>query len=311
MKEIIYPLRNFSQGLRPSKRNVRSDDPPLVECVGAVPRDKVLAALDSISQTDTTNLCCNFPTSLVETVGSIYSGSLSDVQTDDSNYLILNEISANPAFDYTFVFTNIPASLNEIRYAGYYEGNPGHKVEAMMWNYVTGPGWVDLLGTEKDFPDADEDYDPPLTFDVPSPTSSYVSSGEARLRIWHNGQGTPGHYQHVNRLSLSTETVTFPYPQIFICRDTVIVCSQTEIYELISGVLVRRASNLTAGTTWSVVDFERLIMLSNSKVLVTRDAESLAWSEYSGSTLPTFTAACNFKGQLLVGGADVGASGNI
>jgi hypothetical protein len=99
-----------------------------------------------------------------------------------------------------------------------------------------------------------------------------------------------------------TITDGFPYPQIFVFTNLVIVCSLTKIYEYAGGVLSAAKITVTAGSTWSAVDFYDFIYLSNSKVAVVRDATTGLYS--LSTTLPKASTICNFNGQVHVGAPD-------
>jgi hypothetical protein len=77
-----------------------------------------------------------------------------------------------------------------------------------------------------------------------------------------------------------TITDSFPYPQLFVFTNFIIICGQT----------------------WSAVDFYDYVYLSNSKVSVVRDAGSGVYS--LSSALPEASAICNFNGQVLIGAPD-------
>ena len=61
---------------------------------------------------------------------------------------------------------------------------------------------------------------------------------------------------------------------------------------------------VTAGSTWTALDFSSYVYLSNGKVAVVRDALDKTYSETT--ELPTCMAACNFNGQVIIGATDVG-----
>ncbi len=106
--------------------------------------------------------------------------------------------------------------------------------------------------------------------------------------------------------SIDTSVITdaFPYPQAFIFINHIIVCGETEIFELVDGSLVSKISGLTVGSTWDAVDFRDYIYMSNSNVVVVR---SPVTQQYSINTdLPKASAICNYKGQVIVGSPDVG-----
>lgn len=107
--------------------------------------------------------------------------------------------------------------------------------------------------------------------------------------------------EELSRVDTSVITDSFPYPQLFVLVRHVIICSQTKIYELVSGSLVEKIS-VTAGSTWRVVDFLDWLYFSNGKVSVERNPQTL---EYALSTLPLATAMCNYNGQIIIGSPDV------
>lgn len=107
----------------------------------------------------------------------------------------------------------------------------------------------------------------------------------------------------ITRLATSAITDGFPYPQIFVFTNMIIICGQTKIYEWVSGALVEKLA-VTAGSTWTALDFFSYIYLSNGKVAVVRNALDKTYSETTD--LPTCMSACNFKGQVIIGAPDVG-----
>lgn len=103
-----------------------------------------------------------------------------------------------------------------------------------------------------------------------------------------------------NWLNISaTITDGFPYPQIFVFTNLIIVCGETKIYELVGGSLSAAKITVAAGSTWSAVDLYDYVYMSNSKVAVVRDPGSGVYS--LSSTLPIASAICNYNGQILVG----------
>jgi hypothetical protein len=106
----------------------------------------------------------------------------------------------------------------------------------------------------------------------------------------------------LTRIASTAITDAFPYPQIFVFTNLIIVCSQTKIYEWVAGTLVLKLTT-TAGSTWSAVDFFGYVYLSNGKVAVTRKPESGVYA--TTTILPTASSICNFNGQVLVSAPDV------
>lgn len=97
----------------------------------------------------------------------------------------------------------------------------------------------------------------------------------------------------------------FPFPQLFVFTNIIIVCGQTKIYEWDGSSLVLKLT-VTAGFAWKAVDFFDYVYMSNQRVAVVRDAGSKAYSETSD--LPTARTICNFNGQVLIGSPDVDVS---
>lgn len=127
-------------------------------------------------------------------VGSIAWGDLARTYTDDGNKLGLNEVAAEPGFDYEFVFESIPGWVGDFRFKlnGYYEGSVTHTVIAQAWNYTLS-SWASL-GTLLDR-SSDQTYlFPTLT------STDYVDSGQAKIRFLHATSGTVGHYLRVDQL---------------------------------------------------------------------------------------------------------------
>lgn len=100
-----------------------------------------------------------------------------------------------------------------------------------------------------------------------------------------------------NLVDTSELTVEFPYPQLFVFTNVIIVATDDTIYELIDGDLVEVYSG-SKDLPWSAVDFHDFIYMSNGSAAVTRSATGGGWSS---SSLPKFTAVCNFNGQVLIG----------
>lgn len=94
----------------------------------------------------------------------------------------------------------------------------------------------------------------------------------------------------------------FPFPQLFVFTNMIIVCGQTKIYEW-NGSSLDLKLTVTAGFVWKAVDFFDYVYMSNQRVAVIRDAGSKVYSETSD--LPTARAICDFNGQVLVGTPDV------
>lgn len=91
---------------------------------------------------------------------------------------------------------------------------------------------------------------------------------------------------------------TFPYPQLFVFTYAIIVCTPTQIYEVVNGTLSLKLTT-AEGILWSAVDFFDFVYMSNSAVSVIRRATDQGWEEVTN--LPTFGAVCNYNGQVIIG----------
>lgn len=99
---------------------------------------------------------------------------------------------------------------------------------------------------------------------------------------------------------MDTSVITdgFPFPQIFVFNNLIIVCGRTKIYEWVNGSLVEKLTVL-AGSTWNVVAFGEYVYMSNGKVAVIRDVGSLAYTVTT--TLPVASSICDYSGQVIIG----------
>ena len=109
----------------------------------------------------------------------------------------------------------------------------------------------------------------------------------------------------LTRIATTEITDGFPYPQIFVFTNMIIVCGETKIYEWVDSALVEKLE-VSAGSTWSAVSFYDYAYLSNGNVSVVRDPGDKTYSETTD--LPTAMSICDFNGQVIIGGADVEVS---
>jgi hypothetical protein len=111
---------------------------------------------------------------------------------------------------------------------------------------------------------------------------------------------------------LKTIAITdgFPYPQLFICVNLIVICGKTAIYELEGTEVTQVLSGITSGIQWSLVDYYDLVFASNGQVVAKRDPSSRTWS-IDSTGLPTAGAACDFNGQLVIGAPNVKLSVKI
>jgi hypothetical protein len=109
--------------------------------------------------------------------------------------------------------------------------------------------------------------------------------------------------EQLTRTDTSAVPSAFPFPQIFVFINVIIVCFQTAIYEWVSGVLVPKlTTGITAGGPWEAIDFFDYVYLTNGRTSVVRSSES---KTYAVSTLAHATAVCNFNGQVIIGAPNV------
>lgn len=103
-----------------------------------------------------------------------------------------------------------------------------------------------------------------------------------------------------NRIDTSVIVDNFPYPQIFVFTEMIIVCGSVDIYEYSSGSLTKKLGPVTVGQLWSAVDYHRFVYMSNGVVTVLRDSETGIYA--LSSAQPVARAICDFNGQTVIGG---------
>lgn len=91
---------------------------------------------------------------------------------------------------------------------------------------------------------------------------------------------------------------SFPYPQLFVLSDLIILCNDDQIWEWGGSSWVSKISSLTTGTTWTCIDRRTYIILSNMEVTVVRDPNTGLYS--LDTDLPAGSYG-DFNGQLCVG----------
>ena len=111
----------------------------------------------------------------------------------------------------------------------------------------------------------------------------------------------------LERIDTSIITDAFPFPQVFVFINHIIVCGRVGIYEWVGGELVSKITASVAGSTWTALDFYDYIYLSNGAVSIVRNAETAAYSETTD--IPTANSALNFNGQVMLGAPDVTVNG--
>ncbi len=108
--------------------------------------------------------------------------------------------------------------------------------------------------------------------------------------------------KQLSRIDTDVIGDAFPYPQLFVLSNHIIICSATKIYDYTSGALVLKLT-VSANNTWKLVDFIEYIYMSNGDTNVIRTAST---GEFTVTTdLPTASAMCNYNGQVLIGSPGV------
>ena len=130
-----------------------------------------------------------------------------------------------------------------------------------------------------------------------NPRDSFFMS-ELEGLIGHDGVLTA--QDVLSRIDTSVITDPFPYPQIFILSNYVLVCDSTKIYDYSSGSLVLAYTASQAGSTWKAIDFIEYIVMTNNDITVIRTATTGAFTE--NTSLPEASAICNYNNQVLIGG---------
>ena len=100
-------------------------------------------------------------------------------------------------------------------------------------------------------------------------------------------------------ISSITPIPQFPFPQLFVFSDCIIVCTATQIYEYANSTLALKRGGLPPGSTWDAVDFKTYIFLTNGKCAVIKRSNDM---EYIVDTdNPYGLGVCNYNGQVLIG----------
>lgn len=154
---------------------------------------------------------------------------------------------------------------------------------------------------------------PPFTFTI---TADQLSNGlrpnekmprDSKHLIESKGaiskDGVLSAVSNLVRIDTSLLTDQFPFPQLFVFVNVILVCTRTKIYEWNDSSLVLKYTASTISGSWTAVDYFDYIYLSNGLEAVERNPESKVFA--LTTDIPHAVAACNFNGQLLIGGPDV------
>lgn len=94
---------------------------------------------------------------------------------------------------------------------------------------------------------------------------------------------------------------SYPFPQLFVLKNMVLVCTKTNIYEYAGGSLSAVFEGATAGSVWTLADYGRFIIMTNGACLLHRDAENGDFSLYTNCDIPTCLCLADVNGQIFVG----------
>lgn len=105
-----------------------------------------------------------------------------------------------------------------------------------------------------------------------------------------------------NRIDTSVFTGSFPFPQLFVFPNFIIVCDVDTIYEYDGTTLDDVIGPVVAllGNLWTVVGVHDFVYLSNGEVAIVRHPTSGIYEVVSDQ--PIAEALCNYNGQILAGG---------
>ena len=110
--------------------------------------------------------------------------------------------------------------------------------------------------------------------------------------------GVLSRLESLTRIDTSVITDSFPYPQIFVFPDLIIIFGSTKIYEYVGTTLTLKLT-VTAGNLWSCIAKGLYAYMSNGVVAVERSPESGVYA--LATDVPIVESICDFNGQVIVG----------
>ena len=122
--------------------------------------------------------------------------------------------------------------------------------------------------------------------------------------------GAIGYHDSLQGITALTAMVTsaitdgFPYPQIFLLSNLILVCGKTKLYEWVNSTLVEKLT-VSAGNPWSLVEFYDQLLLTNGVVTVERRPGDKVYA--IRADLPVANALFNHGGQILAAGLTPGS----
>lgn len=151
-----------------------------------------------------------YPEELDVSVGTIDSGSRTDLRYDNDVELVINEVAATPAFVVDLTFKRMLPPDNAKRFKiiikGWYDGNAGHDVKLYAWNFDT-EAWDPVTSDAKDLPDATEEET--YTFYLEGHFDGmpqWGHDGKAIIRISHDSAGNVNHDLHLDQVYLGFDS---------------------------------------------------------------------------------------------------------
>lgn len=135
---------------------------------------------------------------------TIAAGDVTSTRTVNQTYL---QVEEDQKFDIQFTFTGLLGYPSKCEFVGRYLGNPAHDVWLYIWNYSGTPAWERLTAAAQDFTSSATDES--LHFDLPN-TADYVSSGECKLRIYHNSTAVGSHDMYIDYIDVAEATLELP-----------------------------------------------------------------------------------------------------
>jgi hypothetical protein len=139
------------------------------------------------------------PSSITVNASDGTTGSVSDVQTMfDGNVFQIEELAATPGYDVEFVFSNVDKYPTMAVTRWLYSGSATHDITWDIWNYNTS-AWDTLRA----FQDS-RTFEASMTMYIPrNSNGNYVSSGAAKVRVYHRSAGNAAHNIKVDYVGLT------------------------------------------------------------------------------------------------------------
>jgi hypothetical protein len=140
------------------------------------------------------------PSSITVNTGTVTGGTgVSDAQVMfDGNLLTIDEVVGVPGFDVEYVFSGVDRVPSFVVVRWTYNGSAIHFVTIDIWNY-TDTAWDQL----RVFSDSDPYYDSMTMYIPRASNGDYVSSGAAKVRMYHHTSGNNAHDISIDYVGLT------------------------------------------------------------------------------------------------------------